>query len=155
MVDRNIREERRMRAHRWQTGVASLAVGLTLAGCAGGSASPRTTTAMAVTDVTTVAGAWSGLLELEGGGDRNDFVELTVDRSGAYRASAARTVGLLDAKGTVAVTEGKIRLEGERGARATGTLYGPMASPERALLLEGATPSGRRFSVRLRPAGGS
>ena len=144
-----------MRVHRWRSGVASLAVGLALAGCAGGTAAARPATAMPVTDVTSVAGKWTGLLEVEGGGDRDDFVELTVDRSGAYRAAAARTVGLLDAKGKIAVSDGKIRLEGDRGARATGTLYAQSASPERALLVEGATPAGRRFSVRLRPAGGS
>lgn len=144
-----------MRIDRWQTGVAMAVVGLALAGCAGGSASPRTAAVTTVTDVTNVAGIWTGLLEVEGGGDRDDFIELTVDKSGAYRASAARTVGLLDAKGTIAVTDGKVRLQGDRGARATGTLYASSASPERALLLEGATPSGRRFSVRLKPAGGS
>ena len=114
-----------MRIDRWQTGVAMAVVGLALAGCAGGSASPRTAAVTTVTDVTNVAGIWTGLLEVEGGGDRDDFIELTVDKSGAYRASAARTVGLLDAKGTIAVTDGKVRLQGDRGARATGTLYAP------------------------------
>jgi hypothetical protein len=126
-----------MRPDRWQMGLASLVVVLALTGCAGSTATPGPgmATPVAVTDVASVAGTWKGLLELEGGGDRNDFVELTVDRSGGYRASAARTVGLLDAQGTIAVSDGKVRLEGVRGGRAMGTLYTHSASPERALVV--------------------
>jgi hypothetical protein len=105
---------------------------------------------VAVSDVGSVAGKWSGLMELEGGGDREDFVEMTIERDGAYRASGARTIGLMDGKGKVVVADGKLRLDGDKGARATGTLY--ERSPERSLVVVGALPSGRRFSVRLKPA---
>ena len=125
---------------------------LALAGCAG-SAGPSgasgSATAVPINDAAAVAGKWTGLLELEGGGDREDFIELTLDREG-YRASGARTIGLLDGKGKTAVADGKLRLEGEKGARATATLY--ERSPERSLVVVGALPSGRRFSARLRPA---
>ena len=144
-----------MRFRRWRDGLTNLTVALSLAGCAAGSAAPVATTPVAVTDVASVAGKWTGLMELQGSGDRDDFVELTVDRGGTYRVVAARTIGLMDAEGKIAVDDGKLRLEGARGGRATGTLHAPPASPDRTLLVEGATPAGRRFSVRLRPAGGS
>ena len=142
-----------MKGDRWRSGLASLAVGLMLAGCAGGGTTTGPATAVAVTDLASVAGKWTGLLELEGARDREDLVELTVDRGGTYRASAARTIGLMDAQGKVALSDGKVLLEGARGAKATGTLYAQPGSPERSLLMQGATPAGRRFSVRLRPAG--
>jgi hypothetical protein len=129
---------------RWLTGVA---VVLALTGCAGTTAG----TAVAVTDIATVAGKWTGLLEMAGGQDREDFVELTVDGSGLYRASAARTIGAMDAQGKVAVIgDGKMLFQGDRGSRATATLY-TQAAQQRTLLLEGTTPSGRHFRVRLHP----
>ncbi|MGH7392218.1 MAG: hypothetical protein ACREM3_22585 [Candidatus Rokuibacteriota bacterium] len=136
-----------MRIERWRTWLLSLVVVLGLTGCAGTGASTAGT-AVAVTDLSSVAGKWTGLLELAGSGTREDFVELTVDRSGAYRAVTARTIGAMDAQGRVAVSGGKILLQGERGSRATATLY--TQQTQRALLVEGATPEGRRFSARLR-----
>ena len=108
-----------------------------------------------VTDLASVVGKWKGLLAVEGRGDDDvDMIEVTIDDRGAYRARTARTIGLLDAQGKIVVSDGKLRLEGERGARATATLY-EGASPSRALGVVGATPSGRSFSVRLRPAEGN
>jgi hypothetical protein len=136
------------RAWRW---VPVVVLMLMLAGCAGGPAS-SVGTAAPVSDVASVAGKWTGLLEIAGSRDRDDFIELTVDRSGAYRVVASRTIGMMDARGNVAaVSGGKLLFKGERGAEATGTLYTQPTPPERTLLLEGATPSGRRFSTRLRP----
>ena len=131
---------------RWQPGLVAV---LVLAGCAssGGSTSG---TAVAVTDIASVAGKWTGLVEMAGAQEREDFVELTVDRSGAYRAVAARTIGVMDAQGKVAVVgDGKIVFRGDRGSQATATLYTQPTQPQRTLLLEGATASGRRFRARL------
>ena len=60
---------------------------LGLVACAGTTSG----TAVAVTDIATVAGKWSGLLEMTGSRVQDDFVELTVDGSGRYQARAART----------------------------------------------------------------
>ncbi len=140
-----------MRTGKWPTWLLILVIAASLAGCAGGGASARGT-ATAVTDVASIAGKWTGLLELEGGRDvREDLVELTVDTSGAYRAVTARQIGMLDARGTVAVSDGKILLKGERGSQATGTLYTQQAQPQRALMVEGTTGEGRRFSLRFLP----
>ena len=143
-----------MRVERWRMGLVGLVVVLVLSGCAGtGASGPGT--AVTVTDIASVAGKWTGLMEMQGGGDREDFVELTVDRSGAYRAVTGRTIGFLDAEGKLTVADGKLRLEGARGARAMGTLYTQPGSQERALVIVGTIPSGRGFTARLKSAGGS
>jgi hypothetical protein len=141
-----------MRVNWWHSGLASLALVLALTGCAGSTGAPSTEAAVPVTDVGSVTGKWTGLLELAGSRDREDFVELTIDGSGAYRAVSARTIGLLDARGKIVVSDGKAHFEGQRGSRATATLYARPASPERALVVVGTTPSGRQFSVRLASA---
>ena len=143
-----------MRVDRWRNAFASLAV-MALAGCASGGGTSGPAPAVVVNDVASLAGKWTGILEVEGSRDRDDLLELTVDRSGTYRASAARTIGALDSEGKIAVVDGKVRLEGARGGQATGTLYGASTSPDRSLLVNGVLPSGRRFTVRLRPAGAS
>ena len=131
---------------RWLTAVSAV---LMVAGCT--SSAPRSAAVMVpVTTLDSVAGTWTGLLEMAGSQDRTDFVELIVDPAGAYRVKSARTIGLLDAGGKVAVGEGKMRLEGARGARAMATLYSDAASPQRTLVVEGATPAGRGFSAKLR-----
>ncbi len=138
-----------MRTGKWPTPLLILVIATSLAGCAGGGTRG---TATAVTDVASIAGKWTGLLELEGGrATREDLVEMTVDTSGTYRAVTTRPIGMLDARGTVAVSDGKILLKGERGSQATGTVYTQQAQPQRTLLVEGTTGEGRRFSVRFLP----
>jgi hypothetical protein len=137
-----------MRTDAWRRWVPGVVIVLALGGCAGGGASAARTPVV-VTDVASVVGKWTGLLETEGSGDRNDFVELTVDSSGAYRASTARTIGAINAAGTVLVSDGKMLFKGDRGSQATGTLYAAPTDPRRTLLLQGATSSGRRFTARL------
>ena len=141
-----------MRVDRWRNAFVSLAV-LALAGCASGGGTSAPASAVMVNDVASLAGKWTGILDVEGSRDRDDLLELTVDPSGTYRATAARTIGALDSQGKIALAGGKVRLEGARGGQATGTLYGATTSPYRSLLVDGVLPSGRRFTVRLRPAG--
>jgi hypothetical protein len=104
-----------------------------------------------VTEIATVAGKWTGLMEHEGSGERGeDFVEVAIDSSGTYRAFTARTIGVMNAAGTVVVSDGKLLFRGDRGGDAVATLYTQSTSPQRTLRLEGATSAGRRFSARLR-----
>ena len=132
---------------RW---LAMVSGAVMLVGCT--SATPPRSAAMMVpvTTLDSIAGTWTGVLEMAGSQDRTDYVELTVDRGGAYRVMSARTIGILDAGGKVSVGDGKMRFEGDRGARAMATLYTESASPQRTLVVEGATPSGRGFSAKLR-----
>jgi hypothetical protein len=146
MAWRKCREEEHMRIAGWPRWFMGVALALALTGCAGTSAG----TAVAVTDIATVAGEWTGLLQMAGSQDREEFVELTVDGSGRYRAVAARTIGAVDAQGKVGVlSDGKILFRGDRGSQATATLYTRASEPQRTLVMEGATPVDRRFGARL------
>ena len=84
-----------MRSDLYPTWTAlGLALLLGLAGCASNGASTSPTAPVTVTDVSSVAGRWAGLLSITEGRDREDYVEVIVDGNGAYQASAARTIGV-------------------------------------------------------------
>jgi hypothetical protein len=120
------------------------------AGCAGSGAT-TSTAPVAVTDVSSVAGKWVGLLAITGSGDRQDYVEVTVDANGAYRASSARTIGVLDTKGTLTASGGRLLIKGDSGGRGTATLYTQPPPDERMLVVNGTASDGRAYLLRLRP----
>ena len=139
-----------MRADRWPTRVLFLVIALGLAACAS-SSSTATPSPIAVSDVASLAGRWSGLLEMEGGRDRQDYLEIIIDSNGAYRAASTRQIGLLDVRGTVTVADGRIVFKGERGGQAAGALYTQPPPDTRILVVNGTAAEGRRFAARLRP----
>ena len=127
-----------------------LVIALALAGCAG-SAPAATTSPVAITDVASIAGKWVGLLELAGSRDREDYLEVTIAGDGTYRAASARTIGVMDARGTVTVAGGKLVIQGERGGKGTATLFTQPGQPPRLLQVNGTAGDGRPYIVRLRP----
>jgi len=127
-----------------------LAVGFGLAGCAG-SDSATTTAPLPITDIASIAGKWVGLLEIAGSRDRQDYVEVTIAGDGTYRASSARTIGLLDTKGQVKVANGRLLIQGDSGGKGTATLYSQPGQPPRLLQVNGTSGDGRPYIVRLRP----
>jgi len=134
-----------MRIDGFRAWLSSVALVLLLGGCAGTGAG----TAVAVPDTKSIAGKWTGLLEMAG--DRENFVELTVDESGTYRVVTARTIGVMDAKGKIDVVgSGTLLFKGDSGSQATGTVVTQPPQSQRTLVMEGVTPAGRRFSARLR-----
>src|SRR5262249_21432778 len=140
-----------MRSDRSSKWVAlGLLLVLGLAGCAS-SGTTTTTAPVVVTDVSSVAGRWSGLLSIAGSRDRQDYVEVIVDGNGAYRASAARTIGLRDTTGTVTASGGRLLIKGDSGGRGTATLYTQPPPDERMLVVNGTASDGRAYTLRLRP----
>ena len=140
-----------MRIDRYSTRAGvSLALVLGLGGCAGGGTT-TTTAPVAVTDVASVAGTWVGLLSITGSRDREDYVEVTVDRSGAYGASAARTIGVLDVKGTVTASGGRLLIKGDSGGQGTAILYTQPPPDQHMLVVNGTASDGRAYILRLRP----
>jgi hypothetical protein len=126
----------------------ALAAGL-LWGCAAGSSrGDDRGTPVTVSDVHTVAGRWTGLLEISGR-RHEDFIEMTIRPDGSYELHGARTVGVLDAQGRVEPAGGTLRFVGPRAA-ATGTLY--EKEGRRTLVIDGRSERGVRISVRLNPA---
>jgi len=123
---------------------------LGLAGCASNGATTPTAP-VAVTDVSSIAGKWAGLLSITGSRDREDYVEVTVDANGAYRASSARTIGVLDTKGTVTASGGRLVIKGDSGGQGTATLYTQPPPDERMLVVNGTASDGRAYTLRLRP----
>ena len=139
-----------MRADGWLPRVLFLVIALGLAACASSGAT-ATPGPIAVSDVASLAGRWSGLLEMEGGRDREDYLEIIIDSNGAYRAASTRQIGLLDIRGTVTVADGRIIFKGERGGQATGSMFSQPPPDTRLLIVNGAAAEGRKFAARLRP----
>jgi hypothetical protein len=131
---------------------AALGLALVLAaGCAGSGGTTTSTAPVAVTDVSSVAGKWVGLLSIAGGRDREDYVEVTVDANGNYRASSARTIGVLDTKGTVTASGGRLLIKGDSGGRGTATLYTQPPPHQHMLVVNGTASDGREYILRLHP----
>jgi hypothetical protein len=139
-----------MRADKSGICALGLAIVLGLAGCAS-SGSATAGGPVAITDVASIAGKWVGLLEISGSRDREDYVEVTIAGDGTYRATSARTIGIMDAKGTVSVSDGKLLIQGERGGKGIGTLFTQTGQPPRLLQVNGTAGDGRPYIVRLRP----
>ena len=139
-----------MRADKSGICALGLAIALTLAGCAS-SGSATAGGPVAITDLASIAGKWVGLLEIAGSRDREDYVEVTIAGDGTYRAASARTIGVMDAKGTVSVSDGKLLIQGERGGKGIGTLFTQTGQPPRLLQVNGTAGDGRPYIVRLRP----
>jgi hypothetical protein len=127
-----------------------LVVAAGLAGCAS-SGSATAAGPVAIADVASIAGKWVGLLEMAGSRDREDYVEVTIAPDGTYRAASARTIGIMDARGTVTVVDGKLLIRGERGGKGTATLFSQTGPPSRLLHVNGTAGDGRPYIVRLRP----
>jgi hypothetical protein len=135
-------------------GVVSL---LGLAACASGGAGETTgragTTAVgepvAVTDVKSVAGRWAGLMDLPGGGRDIEYLEVTVREDGTYQATSARTIGVMDRQGTIALRDGRLVLQGASGARGTATLYSRQGQP--TLMVDMTAANQSRTTARLQP----
>ena len=128
----------------------ALAVVLGFAGCVS-SGSATTGGPIAITDVASITGKWVGLLEMAGSRDREDYVEVTIASDGTYQAVSARTIGVMDIKGKVSVSDGRLLIQGERGGKGVGTLFSQTGQPPRLLQVNGTASDGRLYIVRLRP----
>jgi hypothetical protein len=139
-----------MRADKSRICALGLVLALGLVGCAG-SGSATTAAPMAITDLASITGKWVGLLEIAGSRDREDYVEVTIAPDGTYRAASARTIGVMDARGTVRVADGRLLIQGASGGKGTAVLYSQPGQPPRLLQVNGTSGDGRPYIVRLRP----
>jgi hypothetical protein len=138
----------------WARTVLGLLALLALGACASGSASGRTAggssagVPVPVTDLKAVAGHWVGLMDLPGNRNEDEYLEVTVREDGTYEAKSARQIGLMDAQGTVAVSGGRLLLQGARGSRGTATLVSRQGTP--TLMVDMTAPNQSRTTARLR-----
>jgi hypothetical protein len=106
--------------------------------------------AIAIPDIKSVAGRWSGILYGRPGGQRGqDWVELAIQEDGTYSLASARTIGVFNSSGTLNLADGRLISEGER-ARVTVTLY--QGDGKRFLRAEGTMASGQPLRADLYPA---
>jgi hypothetical protein len=113
------------------------------AGAARGLGAP-----VAITDVTMVTGRWEGLMSPETGRECDDFIEVTLAENRTYEAKTTRTVGVMDARGTYQLRDGKLLFQGERST-GTGTLWDK--DGRRLLTVAVTTKEDLRYSARLQP----
>ncbi len=99
-----------------------LLVVLALGACSTAPTAPATV--VPITDYRVVAGRWHGtVLGLAGPRqDEGDWVQVTIGEDGTYDFGAYRTIGVFGGKGKLALKDGKLTAEGERG-QGTFTLY--------------------------------
>jgi hypothetical protein len=107
-------------------------------------------TVVAIADIKSVAGRWSGILYGRPGGMRGqDWVELALHEDGTYTLASARTIGVYTGSGKVSLVDGRLLTEGDK-AQATITLY--QGGGKRFLRVEGAMASGQPLRADLYPA---
>jgi hypothetical protein len=124
LVTTPFREERRMRPlpHLFLPILAALTVTVLL-GCAGGPATPATVP-VAIADLKTVAGKWSGLYSRDtSSSSREDWVELAINEDGTCEFGSFRQVGALHGKGKLALRDGKLYGQSERGGTFVSSLF--------------------------------
>jgi hypothetical protein len=138
-----------MRADKSRICLWLLVIALGFAGCATSGSSAGGP--VAITDLASVAGKWVGLLEMAGSQDRQDYIEFTIAGDGTYRAASARTIGVMDARGKLTLSDGKLLIQGERGGKGIGTLFTQTGQPPRLLQVNGTASDGRPYILRLRP----
>ena len=103
----------------WTVLTATVIVGFaaSLIGCA--SAGP--VAPVAVSDVKSVAGTWKGLVYRSGFQPEQAALTILEDGSYSFDIVPAQVVGASHGKGKIAISDGRLQFEGEKG-RAVGTL---------------------------------
>jgi hypothetical protein len=114
------------------------------------AASRSRPTAVAISDIKSVAGRWSGILHGRPGGTRQqDWVELALHEDGTYTLASARMIGVLSGSGTLSLADGRLVLQGEK-TQVTLTLH--QGGGKRFLRVEGTMASGQPLRADLYPA---
>src|SRR5262245_24678362 len=131
----------------WLHGVWGV-VAMVLTACAAGGGASDPGTLVTITDVKMVAGRWDGLMSPETGRERDDYVEVTLREDRTYEAKSSRTIGVMDARGTYQISDGKLLFQGQRST-GTGTLWDKAG--QRLLTVAVTTTEGLRYSARLSP----
>jgi hypothetical protein len=123
----------------------------------------------AVTDFKSVAGKWEGLLIREHYFTQNyDRAAIVIDDTGACETTIVRTrttasgtsvnysvIRVLDEKGKLVLTDGKLSAKFEKGGQATLQLYVDPESGERILKADSRDYEGFTYSAELKRTGES
>ncbi len=127
--------------------VIAVVVAVALAGCAGMTPTgPPAETVVPITSFDAVTGKWAGVITRSPASRREDLVELTVDGDGSYRFASARTIGVLQGSGKLALKDGALSSASEHGS-ATYRLV--ERGGKRVLKVDAVDRDGHRYSGEL------
>ena len=90
---------------------------LALVGCESTNTRQETPwTLVSVSDVSTVAGKWEGLLRRMPPTKQDDWVTLVIQPDGRYEFVSVRTIGAMSGQGEFTTSDGKLTTSSERGS---------------------------------------
>jgi hypothetical protein len=130
----------------WTALTAIVIVGFaaSLIGCA--SAGP--VTPVAVSDVKSVAGTWKGIVY------RSSFepeqIVLTIREDGSYDFVSLQLLGTLRGRGKIVVSDGRLRIEGEKGRGVATLLKNPAG--DRVMNVEATLSDNSTLTAKLWPS---
>ena len=133
----------------WIACVLVVGIIASLVGCASGGSS----TAVPVTDVTSLAGKWAGVANGFGFGQQ-DYVELSIREDGTYDVTTTRTIGGYAGEGRVTVRDGQLTFQGANSDGIGSLMSGSDGEKVLKVTVSFAGPGGVPTSVsaNLRPA---
>jgi hypothetical protein len=129
--------------------VLGVAVMIGFAASLAGCASIGPVTQVTVPDVKSVTGKWQGIVYLSG--IEPEHVVLTIREDGTYDLVSADKIGESRGAGKIAVRDGRLVLEGQRG-HGVGTLLKNPAG-DFVMNVEGTLSDNRTVSAKLWPSG--
>ena len=134
-----------MRRLRWAL-IGFMGIVVVTGGCADRTTARGTAVVIPITDVKMVAGTWTGVASRQSS-SRDDWLEVRVNEDGTFETASARQIGAVSGKGTVTVSDGKMKAVGPRGT-AVLTLYDRQG---RMLVMDFLDTNGVPYSAELRP----
>jgi hypothetical protein len=101
-----------------------------------------------ISDLSSVAGKWDGLIRAVPHQRRDDWVTVTIASDGRYEFSSLRTIGVFSGGGQFALDEGKLLSKSERGT-VEAVLY--KAGGQRMLKAKGRAADGTEYTAEVKP----
>ncbi|HEX6531566.1 MAG TPA: hypothetical protein VF019_03005 [Nitrospira sp.] len=102
-----------------------------------------------ITDLSSVAGKWSGLIRVVPHQRRDDWMTVTIGPDGAYQFSSLRTIGVFSGHGQFTLNDGKLSSKSERGT-VEAVLY--QSGSQRMLNAKGRAADGTEYTAEVKPA---
>lgn len=102
-----------------------------------------------ITDLSTVAGKWEGVMRRIPPERRDDWVTVNIASDGRYQFTSLRTIGVFGGYGEFAVNEGKLRSHSERGT-IQAELY--EAGAQRMIKAKGRAADGTEYTAEVKTA---
>ena len=150
------RETRMQKFSRVMQGLLLVAaLGHAMAACSTVEQAPAAPSELvAVTDFTSVAGQWEGLLVRSPPvrSRNDDWVKLHITEDGTFRFEAYRTIGAFTGAGQFTLDQGTLLAKSEKGGRIAARLYRHAGQSDRLLKVEGTSGDGITYYADLTPA---